>query len=281
MAVNAALDARSSVVLGDLRREDAKKVRDYMLARRKSDGSSISPASVKRDLNILKAVINHAVRELDLERAGVSNPFNSLVVEDVTQASAIETREPLPTTVLEAMRRRSMNIDLMLIWRLLEGTGCRLAEVVGLRREDVVDVEGDLPHLRIVSHETRRLKTASSRRLVPLVGDALTAAQEAFEASVGDRLLFPRYDGRRGPDAASAALMKHLRAETSDRRHTVHSLRHNMKDRLREAGIDGLRQNMLLGHAVPGLGDKVYGSDQGKLKELTPAMRKAMGVERA
>lgn len=46
-------------------------------------------------------------------------------------------------------------------------TGARLEELAGLRVEDVKYAEG-IHYLQIVPHELRRLKTASSRRIVPL-----------------------------------------------------------------------------------------------------------------
>lgn len=44
-----------------------------------------------------------------------------------------------------------------------------------------VDVTSDLPHIRIEANAVRSLKTDASRRVVPLVGNALTAAKEAHE----------------------------------------------------------------------------------------------------
>jgi integrase len=167
--------------------------------------------------------------------------------------------------------------ELALIWRLIEATGCRLAEVSGLRVEDV-KTEGDLPHIRIEPHPLRSLKTKSSQRQVPLVGDALAAAEAALEAAAGGDMLFPSYGRRRGSDAASAALMKHLRAVSDNERHVLHSLRHNMKDRLILAEVSSLDQNLILGHALGSVGDRVYGGSVAKLRVTTRAMEKALAV---
>lgn len=59
-----------------LRRADAHKVRDHMLAQRKANGQPISPASVQRNLTIVRSVVNHALRELDMRRT-VKNPHAS------------------------------------------------------------------------------------------------------------------------------------------------------------------------------------------------------------
>ena len=55
--------------------------------------------------------------------------------------------------------------------------------------------------------------------------------------------------------------MKHIRVVTKDPKHVVHSLRHNMKDWLILAEVPSLDQNLILGHAVEGVGDSVYGGD--------------------
>lgn len=265
-------------VLSSLTREDARQVRDYMLDRVKSTGERISPASVARDMNGLKAMINFAAVEMPLPTT-FQNPFNKLILGQVRgRASDGEKRDPLPPKVLKAARARIVNharADLALIWRILEGTGCRLAEVSGLRAEDV-DTAGEFPNLRVTWHESRRIKTDASRRHVPLVGDALEAAKEALALPRQGNLLFAAYGSPRGADAASAALMKHVRTVTTDGKHVVHSLRHNMKDRLMLAEVSSLDQNLILGHALGGVGDRVYGGETAKLRATTKALQKAL-----
>jgi integrase len=267
-------------VLTSLTREDARKVRDHMLNRLTITGKPIAPASVARDLNGLNAIINFTAKEMPLP-GSFKNPFSGVsVVKTKGQAAETENRDPLPEKVLKAARERIVGhakVDLALIWRLLEGTGCRLSEVSGLRVEDV-NVSGDLPCIRVTWHENRRIKTAASRRYVPLVGDALEAAKEAVKLPREGNLLFPDYGHVRGGDAASAALMKHVRAVTTDPKHVVHSLRHNMKDRLMLAEVASLDQNLILGHALGGVGDRVYGGDTAKLRVTTRAMKRAFGI---
>ncbi len=151
--------------------------------------------------------------------------------------------------------------------------------MAGLRVDDVV-VVGDLPHIKVRWNEDRRLKNIVSIRSVPLVGDALAAARGALEAAPEGAALFGRYGtGERGGDTASAALMEHVRAVTTNERHVTHSLRHNMKDRLIEAQASELEQNLILGHALGGVGNRVYGGDRAKLVATTRVMLKAFGLE--
>ena len=59
--------------------------------------------------------------------------------------------------------------QIKLLMPLLGETGCRLAEIVGVKLEDI-DLENDLIHIR--PNSARRLKTRSSQRTLPLVGYA-------------------------------------------------------------------------------------------------------------
>jgi len=55
-------------------------------------------------------------------------------------------------------------------------------------------------------------------------------------------------------DMESAAIMKHIRTVTDDKKHTIHSLRHNMKDRLISAGASQQDQDAILGHSSGKIG---------------------------
>ena len=289
--VNRVVDAAIAVIgrdpeLPSITREDARKVRDEMLDRVKVTGKGIgekvSASTVGRELAVLSAVINFGIKEFDLQ-ASVENRFQDLPVARVARGrgqKAGEKRDPFPSDVLPAVRKQVLAASkpsLQLIWRLLEGTGCRLAEVTGLTVDDV-DVSGPFPHVRVTWNEVRDLKTATSRRAVPLVGDALAAAKEALKLAEGCTMLFPDYGRDRGSDAASAALMKQVRRVTTNPKHVVHSLRHNMKDRLILAEVVSLDQNLILGHALGGIGDNVYGGDVAKLRATTRAMKRAFGL---
>lgn len=257
-------------------RTDAKLVRDHMLSL-----GTLKPSSVKRELNVVKAMFNHVITEMQL--VGCMNPFAKLPIAGLNEDPEDELRDPLPDDVLGSVRGlilNSANDDLQLIWRLLEGTGCRLAEVTGLRVQDV-SLHDDFPHLTVTWHEGRRIKTNASKRVVPLVADALDAAKEAVDMSKSKKgtMLFARYGGENGPGNASGALMKYVRKVTDDEAHAVHSLRHNMKDRLILAEVSELEQNLILGHSLGGVGDRVYGGTPTKLRASTKAMKRAFGVE--
>jgi integrase len=283
--VEEALGPLGKVALVDLRDAHGRKLRDYMqsVPANGKGGKLLAPLTIRRELDMVSTMVNLAIKSFDLEKKA-KNPFEgiSLATPNTAPQTEWELRDPLPEPILKGMRERMTgklrSPELGLIWRILEGTGCRGAEVVGLRVEDVF-VDHTYPHIWVRWHEDRSVKTKTSIRAVPLVGDALAAAKEALEMPrEGSHLLFPKYAREAGPDAVSQALMKHLRTFTKNPRHVVYSLRHNMKDRLVTAGVDQRDENRILGHSLGGVGDRVYGGEDARLKAAYEAMKKALGV---
>lgn len=256
------------LALVDLRHKHGPTVVDHFLQERTKTKALLSVASIKREMNIAKAVVNYAIRGFDLENTA-KNPFAKLAIVRRGEAAPIadnEKREQLPAAVIKAMSEGLRKDDLRLIWRLLAGSGCRLAEVTGLTLEDV-DLAANIPHIRVRWHEDRRLKTVVSIRSVPLVGDALDAAREAMKLPRTGKAVFERYGRKGGPSAVSQALMNYLRPLSSNPKHVVHSLRHNMRARLELAKVPEVVMNLILGHSLGGVGARVYGSDRLPLTE--------------
>lgn len=283
--VEAALGPLGKLPLTDLKDVHGRKLRDYMLSlpAHGKGGKLLAPLTVESELEVVSTMVNLGIKSFDLEKEA-KNPFEgiSLATPNKAPQTEWELRDPLPAPVLEAMRVRMTGKlrrpELGLIWRILAGTGCRGAEVVGLRVEDVF-IDHKYPHIWVRWHEDRSVKTQTSIRTVPLVGDALEAMKEALALPrEGSHMLFARYARENGPDAVSQTLMKHLRAVTNDPRHVVYSLRHNMKDRLVTAGVDHRDENRILGHSLGGVGDRVYGGGEARLKAAFEAMQKALNL---
>ncbi|WP_131725718.1 hypothetical protein ACTTAL_10830 [Rhodobacter capsulatus] len=125
-------------LLTAITREEARAVRDHMLDRVKATGrgagGKVSAATVSRELAILSAVVNFAKVEFGMPDT-MPNPFSRLPVARVAKGQgqkASEKRDPLPPAVLTKTRARVLANaapELALIWHMVEGTGCRLAEV--------------------------------------------------------------------------------------------------------------------------------------------------------
>ena len=67
----------------------------------------------------------------------------------------------------------------MLANSLISDTGMRLGEAVGLLQEDI-NLEDDVPHVSVIPHPWRRLKTRGSQRDIPLVGASLWACKNIY-----------------------------------------------------------------------------------------------------
>ena len=76
---------------------------------------------------------------------------------------------------------------------LLSDTGLRLAEGAGLLKTDI-HLDCEVPFVRIQKHPWRGLKTRSSERDVPLVGEAIWTVQPALQDQSESLFVFPRHN---------------------------------------------------------------------------------------
>jgi integrase len=163
---------------------------------------------------------------LDLDKR---NPFTRLFIQnegaDVFKRGTF-TNDQLKWGYDKAL---SSGSTVKLLMPLLGETGCRLAEIVGLRLEEI-DTENDLIHIR--PNSARRLKNRGSERVLPLVGYAKLAIEKVTFRK-DSQWLFPQYikEGHCFATHASNALNKWLKRDFQGL--TAHSLRHTMRDRLR------------------------------------------------
>jgi integrase len=212
-------------------REDAKLFVHHLKLRGNKTGT------IRRRINSLSAIINYAYSELDLDKR---NPFTRLFIQnegaDIFKRGTF-TNEQLKWGYDKAL---SSGSTVKLLMPLLGDTGCRLAEIVGLRLEDI-DLENDLIHIR--PNSARRLKNKTSERVLPLVGYAKLAIEQAL-ALADDEWLFPQYlkVGHCYATHASNAVNKWLKKDFGGL--TSHCLRHTFRDRLRavECPIDMIDQ---------------------------------------
>ncbi|MBR0687293.1 tyrosine-type recombinase/integrase [Bradyrhizobium manausense] len=166
----------------------------------------------------------------------------------------------------------TMNEEERAILRVMINTGARPSEIINLREPHIV-LNSNIPHIQ-VRPDDRVLKTEQSYRDLPLVGVALDAMRKFPDG-------FPRY--RDNGDAFSAAANKFLEdhglRETDQ--HTVYSLRHSFKDRLRHAEAPDELTDELMGHDTH---KPIYGDGHGlhvKLKYLEKiALMPGMDVPR-
>lgn len=247
------MDITGDAIVKDVRREHANTFVE------KLRGRGIAAKTISKYVYQIKPVIDTAIREFEL---GIPNPFESLTIAGMN-AEKPQERLPYSTEELKAIWQQCREMDDQRRWAIamLSDTGARQAEVVGLHKEDVV-LTGDVPYIVIRPNENRRLKNAQSERKVPLVGQALWAAQRAM--TTGGANLFPVFQPRKAgaafnPNTASAALNKWLKENGLAREgQGLHSFRHTMVDRLRDAGVPKDIREQIGGWKSQGVGES-YG----------------------
>ncbi len=247
IAIGYLIEAVGDLPLDSFTRQNALAVRNAILAKNKT-------ASVKRRFNTINAIFNAAIQEGGLK---LSNPFSGIRIVNLGGDS--EKREEFTIEELKKLANACQQVgdDRRLIILMLMDTGARLGEIVGLRVSDV-DLGQPLPHIHIRPFDGRTLKTASSTRKVPLMGEALWAAKKAMVGKDKDGLLFPDY-GPAKANSASAALNKWIK-KTAGIQKTIHGLRHSMKTRLVIAGVPEDIRNRIGGWTDGETVSRGYGS---------------------
>jgi integrase len=244
------VDACSNKPLAAFDRSDALKFRNWLIDR------GLTGSSVTRNFSYVKAVINFAVSELALE---VKNPFIGVYHD---RQAGVEVRKPIPVDNIRSVQAACLSLDddIRHLIALVSDTGMRLGEAAGLALADFVDLDGATPHIKLIKHPWRGLKTASSERLVPLAGQSLWAAQRILAGPRTSPYAFPRYNTGKttGTNSASAALNKWLQQFVPDGC-TMHSFRHSMRDRLRAVECPSDIVDQIGGWTTAGVGHG-YGS---------------------
>lgn len=232
--------ARLVEVVGDkpfdrLSREDAVRFVDWW-SERVADGEVVADTA-NRNLTHITGMISAVARR---HRLALDRVFAGLRLE----GEASRPRPPfsawwIVNRLLAPGSLDAMNAEERAILLVMVNTGARPSEIANLRAAHV-HLEADIPHVQ-VRPDDRVLKTEFSWRDLPLVGVSLQAMRQFPDG-------FPRY--RDNGDALSAAANKFLEEHglRETPKHTLYSLRHAFKDRLRETPATDELKDELMGH---------------------------------
>ncbi len=225
-----------STPLTEITRADANALRDHLLTRMK-------PSSVKRYITVVRAAVNYVIAEHTLN---IPNVFNGVRIKGATATA--EDRDSISDQDISAALPSFQDDPVAhALFVTLSDTGARLSEIVGL---EVKDVDLQQRSITIQPNTIRRLKTKGSKRTIPVSQSALELLQEHRIGKDDHDPLFSDYARPHGNDAASAVLMKRLRKTISNPKVTIHSLRHRMKDKLRNTGCPEAVSMAILGHGT-------------------------------
>ncbi|TIW27514.1 MAG: hypothetical protein E5V63_09200 [Mesorhizobium sp.] len=224
-------DAVTKRPLEKFKREDARKVRDALLV-------DLNPNSVRRMLTILRAAFNRTIREHDLD---TKNPLEKLEIKGASASR--EDRYPFTEGEMKALApvmAKGKGDALSILWTILRDTGARNSEICQ-RTVSEVDIENASISIPVG-------KSKNAVRTVPLSPAALEGLKMLVDGKGGTDFLFPSYATGRKTDSASQALMKRLRTVIKDKKKVVYSLRHRLKDRLRDTDCPADIQEEIMGH---------------------------------
>lgn len=245
----------------------------------------ISLATINMDLTHLSHFFGWSMAKP--RRYLQENPVDGLFYEDV-EAESYEpyTEADLKAMFLSAEFQAQRKNDPPKYWLplVLCLSGCRREEIANLTLSDIKN-EGGIDYFDVAPDpkRERRLKTKSSRRIVP-VHSALIAlgflkyVAERVErgerlATTGALLLFSKET--KGRTTVGDSVMKWwgrlLKAKgIVGKKKTLHSFRPTITTKLHEAGVDGETRRQLLGHAGRDVHETVY------LRPQLPVLKAAL-----
>ncbi|MDG1902074.1 MAG: tyrosine-type recombinase/integrase [Bacteroidales bacterium] len=226
---------------------DSGKYRDFLF------NKGLSASSVRRIFSSISAVFNISINEVGIN---MLNPFSGTYIPDDNKT---KIRLPIPIENIRSIQAECKSLDDDNRWliALISDTGMRLSEAVGLLTNDII-LDAKIPHINLVNHPWRRLKTKGSNRVIPLIGSSLWAAKRVLEA--GNKYAFPRYTNEKKCNANSASngLNKWLKPRTPNDC-VIHSFRHSLRDRLRAVQCPSDIVDAIGGWSTNGVGQS-YGS---------------------
>jgi integrase len=258
------IDLAGDKTLTSYTRNDALQFRDALVAK------GVAQATVKRHFSRVRAIWNFSAREHGIMTA---NPFANM---NLGGGKAPKKRHPIPTKDIRTIQKLCKELDDDVRWIIatLSDSGMRLAEVIGLHKNDL-HLDAEIPFVRLSEHPWWRHKTPTSIRDVPLIGASLWGLRRAFTEAEGS-LLFPRYCTieRNKASYASNSLNKWLKAYVPNGC-VIHSFRHSFRDRLRAVQCPSDMIDQIGGWQTAGIGQSYVRGYEFDI--LNTWLRKAMG----
>ena len=172
---------------------DASKFRDWLMEQ------GMSNSTLKRVFSSVKAIINLTINEYGLD---ITNPFSKAYLPSIDS----DIRESIPLEDIKIIQSISKKEDDELRWLLLllSDSGMRLSEALGLSKDDI-NLNCEIPHIRLIPHPWRRLKTRTSERYIPLTKESEWACMRILEHNDDSTFAFPKYTSLKGCNANSAS----------------------------------------------------------------------------
>ena len=234
-----------------------------------------APGTVKRRSVALQGIHTRLLIAFDMPASSV---WRKLDYGFDAASDDADARLPFNADHLAALDKYldagGVNDTVKRILEIMRFTGLGAKEVAGLRVLDFV-LDDPTPRVVIRPHEGRRLKTKSRKRTIPLLGRALTAAQEAVDAASGE-FVFVRAMKTNTAQTISAKCNAVIRAAgiPRSRRLSAYSFRHGIGEAMKVAKLSEDVRKYVLGHARKSVTEG-YGSSAPMRADLAKDLAKA------
>ncbi|WP_241086676.1 tyrosine-type recombinase/integrase [Candidatus Vondammii sp. HM_W22] len=233
-------DVIGDKLLSEITRREILVYRQWWMERVKS--SEVVASTVNKNIMYVRDILQSVGMANEIE-TDFELLFAKMRLREVEQSRPPFEASYVQKTFLSSKRLDKLNHEACLLIFAMADTGARESELIGLRAEDIF-LKDDIPYIWIRPRKKRALKTPSSERKIPLVGSSLFAFTELPSG-------FTHY---RNADTASTTINKYLRENDlkPTPSHSLYSLRHTFKDRLRDAQAPEEIIDELMGHKKSG-----------------------------
>ncbi len=239
-AISSFIDVIGDKPLAQVSRTDVLTYRQWWMDR--ISGGEVVAATVNKNMMYVRDILQRVGMAYEVE-----TDFELLFAK--VRLKELEVSRPpfeasyVQETLLAGGRLSGLNSEARLLVFAMADTGARESELIGLEDRDII-LDQDIPYIWIRPKPNHALKTFTSERKIPLVGASLYA----FKQLPGG---FSHY---RNADTVSTTINKYLRENDlkPSPKHSLYSLRHTFKDRLRDVGAAEEIIDELMGHKKSG-----------------------------
>lgn len=209
----------------------------YAYAEHLSSEIGLAKTTIRGRIDKVSLVFHHAVRKGFV-------PINPCIgLRMIGFGKERESYKPFTRDELTALFSLEMSDQERLVLQILALTGMRLDEAALLTWDEVTEEDGTA--LFDLTKRPQLRKNKGSARKIPVHPKLMLPPR----GKTSERLFDYRTNVDGKTTTASESLMRHVRRITNDPLKVVHSLRHNFKDSMRDAGVSKETSDFLSGHA--------------------------------
>ena len=239
-AINYFISALGDKPLKTIARSDILQFRQWWMDR--IEKGEVVAATANKNMMYVKDILQVVGIQYEVE-TDFDILFSKIRLKEIEQSRPPFEASYVQDVLLSKHGLNGLNSEARLLVFAMADTGARESELIGLTEEDII-LDDPIPYIWIRARENKALKTLTSERKIPLVGASLYAFQQ----------LPSGFNHYRTADTASTTINKYFRENDikPTPAHSLYSLRHTFKDRLRDAGAPGEVIDELMGHKKSG-----------------------------